>query len=128
MTLILHAKQSGPVFDGRATKATTDYLHAATGAVAEVGARDVRTLISSSVKAGTGSYESHVHADRTVTGAVVTDGGVIYGAWLEGTSSRNQTTRFKGYAAYRKAAQVLDRHADTIAEKVLPPYLKRMND
>ena len=27
---------------------------------------------------------------------------VIYGAWLEGTSTRNKTTRFKGYGIFRK--------------------------
>lgn len=128
MTLYLDTTESGPIFDGRAAKATTVYLHAATEAVAEVGARDVRTLISGSVKSGTGYYESRIHADRTVNGAMVTGGGVIYGTWLEGTSSRNQTTRFKGYAAFRKATQELDRKADLIAVKALPPYLRRMND
>lgn len=36
---------------------------------------------------------------------VVTDQGVIYGPWLEGTSDRNRTTRFKGYFHFRQTTQ-----------------------
>jgi hypothetical protein len=57
----------------------------------------------------------------------VTDSGVIYGPWLEGTGSRNRTTRFKGYATFRKAAQELDRRAFRIAAAMLDRYVRRMN-
>ena len=51
---------------------------------------------------------------------VVVDSNVVYGPWLEGVSSRNQATRFKGYAIFRRtrdklqglAQQILRYHVD----------------
>jgi len=50
----------------------------------------------------TGYYESQIQISRQDLGTyTVTDGNVIYGPWLEGVSSRNATTRFKGYHTFR---------------------------
>jgi hypothetical protein len=51
---------------------------------------------------------------------------VIYGPWLEGTGSRNATTRFKGYASFRRAAQVTRSRVRHIAGGVVSQYIKRM--
>lgn len=50
---------------------------------------------------------------------IVDDGGVIYGPWIEGVGSRNRTTRFKGYATYRRVAQSVQRRATAIAERAI---------
>jgi len=39
---------------------------------------------------------------------VVTDQGVVYGAWLEGIGSRNRTTRFKGYRHFRQTTAIMN--------------------
>jgi hypothetical protein len=44
---------------------------------------------------------------------VVTDQAVVYGHWLEGTGSRNQDTRFKGYRHFRTTTQSM-RNQQTI--------------
>lgn len=70
----------------------------------------------------TGYYESQVHAENTT----ITDGGVIYGPWLEGVGSRNRTTRFKGYFTFRRTTQSIRAKAGEIAESIIGPYLERM--
>lgn len=42
---------------------------------------------------------------------VVTDGGIVYGPWLEGTGSRNKETRFKGYRHWRTTTQSMNHEA-----------------
>lgn len=61
----------------------------------------------------TGYYRSNVTANFTEGSleGLITDNGVIYGPWLEGVSSRNDTTRFKGYAAFRRTKEAIDAKA-----------------
>lgn len=68
-------------------------------------------------KASTGNYRRNIHAVVKDLNGIITDGGVVYGPWLEGTSSRNQTTRFKGYQSFRRTAQYMQKHGKAILEK-----------
>ena len=72
----------------------------------------------------TGKYSMPVVAGADET--VVTMDLATYGPWLEGTGSRNETTRFKGYHSFRLAAQQLDGIAQGIAEDAFKPYLREM--
>lgn len=71
------------------------------------------TLVTNQLYEGhgvkTGHYRRSVHGRLldTIHGEVH-DSRVVYGPWLEGTSSRNQTTRFKGYAMFRQAREKLE--------------------
>jgi hypothetical protein len=56
---------------------------------------------------------------------IVTTADAAYGPWLEGTGSRNQTTRFKGYHGYRLAAQELEAEAGVIADIEMQPFIER---
>ena len=117
----------GPIFDGRAQAALTAYVRAAEEVVADEGANLVHSRLGSVLRNPTGFYESRIVTDRTTAGEVVSDGGVIYGAWLEGVSSRNQSSRFRGYSTFRKVTQQLDKAAGGIAQRILGPFLARMN-
>jgi len=57
--------------------------------------RSVRTRVSAAI-GGLKAYEVH-------------DSDIVYGPWLEGVSSRNLTTSFKGYSTFRKVAQQIER-------------------
>jgi hypothetical protein len=120
-------KKSGPLFDGRAKRDVTEYLFAATGAVAGEGVNLVRASGRSDYQHPTGYYESQVQTDLAHDGTLVWDSDVIYGPWLEGVSSRNQTTRFKGYHTFRKMTPVLDKRARAIAYRILDRFVERMN-
>lgn len=58
------------------------------------------------------TYASTIHAIRSNLNVTILDNNAVYGPWLEGTGSRNDTTRFKGYASFRKTEQWLQ---DTVA-------------
>jgi hypothetical protein len=122
----LTTRTSGPIFDGRAQRAVTAYTDAAERRIADVGVAMVRAELDVVLQNPTGFYESQIQADRLAGDSIVTDGGVIYGPWLEGTSERNRTTRFRGYLTFRRTRDRLQRAAGAIGQRALRPFLRRM--
>lgn len=53
------------------------------------------------------------------------ENNVIYGPWLEGTGSRNRTTRFKGYFTFRKAASRLRQRSGYVTDRAITRALRR---
>ena len=118
---------SGPIVDGRAVKQSTRARVAIQNDVAEAVENEIHDLLTASLKNPTGYYESRIVTNRAKTSNQVTDSGVVYGPWLEGTSSRNQTSRFKGYATFRRATQRVEGRAGQIAAITIRPFVQRMN-
>ena len=58
---------------------------------------------------------------------LIHDSNVIYGPWLEGTSSRNQTTRFKGYSMFRRTTQQLNREKGRIVNGHIARAARTLN-
>lgn len=116
----------GPLFDGRAAIEMKQGTKEVERQLAEEGKRIVDQNLATSLQNPTGYYQSQIHIASDLGGTVVTDGGVIYGPWLEGVGSRNRTTRFKGYFAFRRALQELSSRAETKAEEVIDPYIRRI--
>lgn len=75
----------------------------------------------------TGNYARSIHGKlvSSMQGRI-DDGRSVYGPWLEGTGSRNQTTRFKGYHIMRDAAAQLQRKAKGIMGAVLDNLIRRL--
>lgn len=119
------AEVSGPIF--HADAAVEIMLNGISRSIAD----ELRTRwlinLDSSIRVNRHVYTSNVVAQRDPDGWRVTDGGVIYGPWLEGTGSRNRTTRFKGYASLRRAAQDMEGRADIIAEHNVAQFCAEMN-
>lgn len=68
-----------------------------------------------------GKWRAHMHTEiRDLEGVV--DNDVVYGPWLEGTGSRNQSTRFKGYRMWRLTTQAMNRSG---AREVAQPIVDR---
>jgi hypothetical protein len=63
----------------------------------------------------TGNYRRNISGKTQGLTGTLSDGGVVYGPWLEGTGSRNQTTRFKGYQMFRKTRQWAEEKSSEIA-------------
>lgn len=79
-------------------------------------------------KASTGHYRRNVHGEmRGSLLGRLHDSNVIYGSWLEGTSSRNQTTRFKGYSSFRRTHQWLEGQKERVVQAHVGRWLRRMN-
>lgn len=114
----------GPMFDGRARRAASAYVNRLERDLAQEGVRIVRDELHKVLKHPTGYYESNIRVER---GAVVTDGGVVYGPWLAGTGSRNfPVTRFQGYPHWLRAVARLRSRKRGIAERLLRRYIGRM--
>lgn len=123
---VVTVRLSGPILDGQAADAVRGFLDDATREVGRVGADDVGLQLIRVLKNPTGFYESNIRWERAQDDMVVHDNKVVYGPWLEGVSSRNQTTRFRGYHTFRLVAQALRRKAPQIAERVLRRYMGRL--
>lgn len=140
-------RTSGPMFDGRAKEELRDGIEAVRHDVAKRGRALAAAAFAGAIRDNHGKFigsiqvitESHNftshsgHHTYTMPIEVPTEADVVttdiatYGPWLEGTGSRNDTTRFKGYFGFRKAADELDRVAGTVAEGTIRPYVDRMN-
>jgi len=107
---------SGPLFNGRLAASVEAATRRTEYRIADEGVALVRNNIRISAKRRTGRYERSLRTTRQASSVRVTDGGVVYGPWLEGVSRRNSSTRFKGYRQFRKATQELERRAKPIAE------------
>lgn len=118
---------NGPLFDGRAARAAAEYADQVNYAIATRAEDMVRSRLGQVLQHPTGYYESRISVERAASGYRVSDGGVIYGPWLEGTGSRNfPVTRFHGYATFRRVKALIDRQAHGIAQRLLRRYIGRM--
>lgn len=117
----------GPIFDARGDAAVRDLKHDAVESVAGQGLADVHQNLDHSTRHPTPYYETQIAVDVDGDNAVVHDRGVIYGPWLEGVGSRNKTTRFKGYASFRRAAQGLGEKVPRLVEHAVKRAVGRLN-
>lgn len=116
----------GPMFDGEAERLAAAMCSEIEQVIAQAGADLVKANLGQVIQHPTGYYESHIGVESDGAGDAVTDRGVVYGPWLEGTGSRNRTTRFKGYATFRRSAQQLEGRAKELADRVAEKYVRRM--
>jgi hypothetical protein len=101
-----HVTMSGPIFSN--PHAVIDHMCAdIRHAVGEDALSEVQTNLDASIKHPTPYYETQVNSADRHEDTVVNDRGVVYGPWLEGVGSRNQTTSFKGYSSFRRAFQTV---------------------
>ncbi len=126
--ITIDVSHHGPIFDGRAALAVTQCLDETLTEVGAQGLADVHHILDAHIKHPTPYYETQLISQRLAGDQVVHDRGIIYGPWLEGVGSRNQTTRFKGYHAFRIAKNNLVAKVPALAEHVLQKYLPRMED
>jgi hypothetical protein len=117
---------SGPLFDARFDAAMSDIVDQAQVLVAGAVLERVHFFLDGSIKHPTPYYETQITQQHRGAFVVVHDRGIVYGPWLEGTSSRNATTRFKGYASFRKATQVAQKLAPAIVARVVARNLGRL--
>jgi hypothetical protein len=119
--------QKGQIFNKSKTKAAAARMVIAINeALAQEGVNRVKARLDSSLKRPTGYYKSNIQVDRRSTYRGVTDSGVPYGGWLEGVDSRNKTTRFKGYHAFRIAQDSLNRDKERLAQPMVNQFINEM--
>lgn len=122
----LDVDTSGPMFNRQADRVVERATERAEAAVAERGVTLVRSRLGQVLQRPTGYYASRISAVSYGGSHLTTDRGVVYGPWLEGTSRRNQTTRFKGYRTFRIVGQQLQGQAAGIAEPIIDRATRRL--
>jgi hypothetical protein len=122
------SEHKGMVFKVAPSKAAAQRMVIAINeAIAQEGVNRVRARLGEVLQNPTGYYESRIAVERRQIYRGVWDQNVIYGPWLEGTGSRNRTTRFKGYRTFRTVKQALDQDSRTISQPLVEQYVREMN-
>ena len=115
----------GPLVDGSAGR----ILAAGVENASRQLARDALTEVqreTSVFKRPRGVWKSLLHIVVDPPSYQVVPGRVCYNRWLEGTSRRNQTTRFKGYHLFRNARTRVEGYAAERFTRYLQPFLHRL--
>jgi hypothetical protein len=120
------ADLNGPLFDGTADRLAFQMCADIEEEGGDVGVGLVRGVLGQVLQHPTGRYESRITSEPDGGDIQITDGGIVYGPWLEGTGSRNRSTRFKGYATFRRVAQALQDRIVTVADPIVDRYVRRM--
>lgn len=118
---------SGPLLTGQAGPVVDEWLERVKDDLAGQALALVATNLDASIKNPTPYYETQIIVQTIQQDRVVHDRGIVYGPWLEGISSRNRTTRFKGYASFRRAAQNLERQVPTLLRPALQDLKERLS-
>lgn len=126
MSLELDVKVTGALLTGHAPEVVAQMMDEATEEVGRAAFAEVHTNLDRSIKHPTPYYETQIQLATVGHDRRIDDRGVVYGGWLEGVSSRNQSTRFKGYASFRRAAQKINRDATRIADAAIHRMIARL--
>jgi hypothetical protein len=123
---------SGPLFDGTAADMLAELVQDALWSVGMAAESLWLENLDTNLVTQTPYYITQITIERLegagpIPDVVVHDRGVIYGPWLEGVSSRNDTTRFKGYASLRAAAQAIEDQVDDLVADAVERGVARMN-
>jgi hypothetical protein len=78
-------------------------------------------------QASIGNYRRSLHQEVKGLHGRIDDSQIIYGPWLEGISSRNQTTRFKGYASFRWATGQIGKRAVPVLRAHVDQLIRELN-
>jgi hypothetical protein len=121
-------RASGPLFDGTASALVQRYTQAGGEEVARWAEQEVHRVLEQVLRNPTGYYQSQVRVNLVSNDSfAITDGGVVYGPWLEGVGSRNYpVTRFHGYSTFRRVAQRVEQRADRTFARIFSQVQGRL--
>lgn len=121
---------SGPLTSGDAEKAAQEWAENTTQALADKGIEILKSFPMNKSARGRGGFEGALKTQRVsptetrIPGP--TERGVTWAPWLEGVSSRNESTHFSGYKLFAKTRLQLQKLAPDIAQEELDKVLPRM--
>lgn len=118
---------SGPLFDGRADRAAVVMAERVRHHLADIALQRLYIRFGQVLRNPTPYYTTRLRVTRQAAQDKVNDRGVVYGKWLEGVGSRNETTRFKGYRTFRIVTARLEIDSDELAQPVIAAHMDRMN-
>ena len=123
---------SGPLFDGEAAAAASEFTASLAKEIAEIGATWIKLDTQRMNKSGRGDTGRAAGGVKLAGSGSqwVISGGIHKGEyawpWLEGTSKRNQSTGFKGYKTFSRTRARIRKQATPFAQERLKSYLAEM--
>lgn len=127
MSFGIRVDTTGPIADGSAVMIVDRMADDITEDVGQAVFNAVKSRLRQVLKNPTGYYESRVVTNTQSDSVEISDGGVIYGPWLEGESSRNSQTRFKGYHTFREVSQKMESEAVHMADDIVSRDLGKLS-
>jgi hypothetical protein len=119
----------GPIYDKDVKAVVKKQLRTAKDAMGDELVKQIDARLNKVLKKQTPYYRTQI--DYSINqgngNVIVHDRGVVYGPWLEGTGSRNKTTRFKGYRTFRQITQQADADAKRIAQDHVRVVVKELS-
>jgi very-short-patch-repair endonuclease len=125
----VNIRSRGPILEKDTRRIVTKHLRAAKQSVGHELVAKVDTLLNKKLKTQTPYYRTKVDflVNQGSGAVIVHDSGVVYGSWLEGTSRRNQTTRFKGYHVFRTVMQDFQGEVDQVVLEDVKVMVKELS-
>lgn len=122
----ISTKLLGPLFSGLLQRRIVMAEEDMEKKIAVRGAQKIRARMAVTFRKQRPVYRFKVRANPEPPGWAIHDQGMVQGPWLEGTGSRNRTTRFKGYRTFRIITQELNNEAPEIANGVVAKWMGGM--
>lgn len=130
MTVTAYLIASGPLMDGTADGVLDELRDTIAKRGAEWAKEQLELVPMDKTGRAHGAFQENLHVVQRSAGYAVPApmiSGVVWGPWLEGSSKRNTSTRFKGYHLFRDVREELrDGKAQEIADKALEEFLPRL--
>jgi hypothetical protein len=120
---------TGPLASGEAERALQDWAQNTAKALGDEGVKLLAAFPMNKSGRAHGAFQSALHVLQDGPVARIPGPqfeGVTWSPWLEGTSQRNSSTRFKGYHLFRKTRQELQRRAPDIGQAELDKIMPRL--
>lgn len=130
MKISLKFDVSGPLADSTAEKVVTDWQQATAKALGD-RARDLLAAFPMN-KTGRarGGFQRNLNVVQKALGTATVAGpqitGVTWASWLQGTSKRNSSTKFKGYRLFTKTRLQVSKEAPGIAQEQLDKLMPKI--
>ena len=120
---------TGPIADGTASAVLDDWAVNTARVLGEQGEEMLRAFPMNKSGRASGGFQANLHMVQKGPVARITAPmikGVTWGPWLEGTSKRNESTRFKGYGLFRLTQQELQKMAPEVGQAQLDAIMPRL--
>ncbi len=125
----LSLDERGVFLEGRDGPIIRGFFEDAKQLVAKAGEDQIRERVGRRAKHPSGSFAGAVHTKDFKKGRTIQADypQILYGPWLEGVSTRNASTRFKGYRMFRLTRTWLRRNYMTLIQDLLTEAVAKLN-
>lgn len=119
---------TGSLFDGTAEQILVSDLDDISSQLSDKSVTDIQARLDMVLVNPSGYYRSQISAVQVTEGSYsVTDNDVVYGPWLEGIGSRNETSAFKGYQTFQIIGDRFENEVETAVNGVIDKFMEGLD-